>query len=43
MEKVILRSTKIEKCSEIFEDNSYDDLDFIESMTKVQLNDSWYL
>ena len=41
MEKVmqLLRSYKLEKYSESFENNDYDDLDFIESMTKVQLND----
>ena len=32
-------STKLEKHSKSFENNGYDDLDFIESMTKVQLND----
>ena len=35
----LLRSSKLEKYSESFENNAYDDLDFIESMTDVQLND----
>ena len=34
-----LRSTKLEKYSECFENNGYDDLDFIENKTKVQLID----
>ena len=32
-------STKLEKHSKSFENNGYYDLDFTESMTKVQLND----
>ena len=40
MEKVMefLRSTKLEKYKESFENNGYDKLDFIESTTDVQLN-----
>ena len=33
-----LRSKKLEKYSESFENNDYDDLDFIESMAKVKSN-----
>ena len=41
MKKVMefLRSTKLEKFSKSFENNGYDELDFIESMTEIQLND----
>ena len=40
MEKIMefLRSKKLEKYSESFENSDYDDLDFIESMTKVKSN-----
>ena len=40
MEKIMefLRSKKLEKYSESFENNDYDDLDFIESMAKVKSN-----
>ena len=39
MEKAMefLRNTKLEKYSESFENNGYDDLDFIKNMTEVQL------
>ena len=33
-----LRSKKLEKYSESFENNDYDDLDFIESKTEVKSN-----
>ena len=35
----LIGTLKLEKCSESFENNSYDDLDYIKSMTIVQLND----